>query len=229
MDRSLISCKGLEIGYRGNSVISGINFDVIAGEYLCIVGENGVGKSTFIKTVLNLIPALSGEISFEDGLKPTDIGYLPQQTQLQKDFPASVLEVVVSGCLNKCGLRPFYNKAERELAKNCAKKMGIENLLNKSYSKLSGGQQQRTLLARALCATNKVLLLDEPATGLDSEACADMYKLIRSLCDEGITIIMITHDIKTAVDFADRVLYLSDTAAVMSADEYREQIMEVIK
>ncbi len=210
-------------------MISGINFDVNTGEYLCIVGENGVGKSTFIKTVLNLIPSLSGEISFAEGIKPTDIGYLPQQTQVQKDFPASVLEVIVSGCLNRCGLRPFYSKEEKELAKSSAKKMGIENLLNKSYSKLSGGQQQRTLLARALCATNKILLLDEPATGLDSEACAEMYKLIRSLCDEGITIIMITHDIKTAVNFADRILYLTDTASIMSAEEYKVQIMEVIK
>ncbi len=217
------TCDNLTIGYGSIPVTKNINFSINSGDYLCIVGENGVGKSTLINTLLGLIPKISGNIQMSDGLKPIDIGYLPQQTQAQKDFPALVFEVVISGCLNRSGLRPFYNKSEKKLAMQSLEKMGIEHLARKSYSKLSGGQQQRTLLARALCAANKVLLLDEPQAGLDSETSDEMYKLIKSLNDEGTTVIMITHDILSAKKYANYILEIGENAEFMTVEEYNKR------
>ncbi len=207
---SIITCKNLSIGYANMPVLEEINFSVDEGSYLCIVGENGAGKSTLIKTFLGLIPPLSGDVILAQNLKSTDIGYLPQQTQIQKDFPASVFEVVLSGCLNKCGMRAFYNKSEKDLARKSLERMGISQLIKRSYSKLSGGQQQRVLLARALCATNKLLLLDEPATGLDTDTREEMYELINGLNKSGITIIMITHDLEKAKEYSSHILHLKD-------------------
>ena len=206
---ALMKCTDLSFAYDGKTVLEGVNFEIKAGDYLCIVGENGSGKSTLIKGLLGLKAPDSGSISLGDGLKPTEIGYLPQQTQLQKDFPASVNEVVLSGCLNSLGKRFVYGKKERELAKLNMERMGIEELGKESYHSLSGGQQQRVLLARALCATSKLLLLDEPVAGLDPTAAEDMYNVIRMLNRErGITVIMISHDISAVVSDSTHILQL---------------------
>ena len=174
-------CSNISLGYNSKAILKNLNFKIHKGEYLCIVGENGSGKTTLMKTILRLIPPLEGKIYTDDGLLPDEIGYLPQQTEVQRDFPASVKEIVLSGCQSRCGKRPFYNKAEKALAIENIKKMGVYDLQNRCYRELSGGQQQRVLLARALCATQKMLLLDEPVSGLDPNATEEMYELIDSL------------------------------------------------
>ncbi len=204
----LLRCEDLTIGYEGAPVLEGLNFGVSSGDYLYIVGENGSGKSTLMKTILGLIPPLSGRVVTGDGLKRQEIGYLPQQTAAQKDFPALVREVVLSGCLNRMGMRPFYSRAEKEEAARNLARLGAADLTDKCYRELSGGQQQRVLLARALCATRKLLMLDEPVTGLDPEAAAGMYELIASLNHEGVTVIMISHDLSAAMREASHVLRL---------------------
>lgn len=203
-----ITCKDLAVGYEGHIVSSGIDFVVNQGDYLCIIGENGTGKSTLMKTLLHLIDKIEGEILYGDGLRPYEIGYLPQQTVVQKDFPASVQEIVLSGNLAKLGLRPFYNAQEKALAKQNMERMGIYDLRKKCYRNLSGGQQQRVLLARALCATSKLLLLDEPVTGLDPKVTLDFYSLVKELNELGVTIIMISHDITSAVMYASHILHI---------------------
>jgi len=211
---SLIICENLTLGYDGNTVISNLSFNVNTGDYLCIVGENGSGKSTLMKTILKLKSPISGKIITGDGLTSTEIGYLPQQTVVQKDFPASVREVVRSGCLNQRGLRPYYNKYEKQTAEDNMEKLGIASIAKRCYRELSGGQQQRTLLARALCATRKILLLDEPATGLDPKAAADMYEIITEINNGGITIIMISHDIDASVKYASNILHVGGQSSL---------------
>lgn len=207
---ALISCKDLELAYEGRCVVSELNFKVEEGDYLCIIGENGSGKSTLMKTLLGLKDYSRGTITFGDGLKPDAIGYLPQQTEVQRDFPASVSEVVLSGCLNRCGIRPFYNRQEKEAAYRNMERLGIESLARRCYRELSGGQQQRALLARALCAADRLLVLDEPVSGLDPHATADMYNLIESLNKEDkTTIIMVSHDIGAAVTYGSHILHVS--------------------
>lgn len=176
-----LTCQNLRVGYDGKSVLQDLSFEVFAGDYLCIVGENGSGKSTLMKTILGLQPPISGRILTGDGMRKNEIGYLPQQTVVQKDFPASVREIVLSGCQGRCGSRPFYNKEEKQLAEENIRKMQIDKLSKRCYRELSGGQQQRVLLARALCATQKMLLLDEPVSGLDPKVTAEMYRLIDEL------------------------------------------------
>lgn len=209
-----LSCHNLTLGYEGKTVVSGLSFDVNPGDYLCIVGENGSGKSTLMKTLLKLKTPMSGQIQTGDGLAPNEIGYLPQQTVVQKDFPASVREVVRSGCLNRCGIRPYYNSAEKQLADENMEKLGIADLAGRCYRELSGGQQQRVLLARALCATRKILLLDEPVAGLDPKATLEMYALIKELNDSGTTIIMISHDIASSVKYASHILHIGGQSAL---------------
>lgn len=207
---ALLTCQDVALGYEGRSVVEGLTFSLHAGGCLCIVGENGSGKSTLVKTILHLMPPLAGKILTGDGLKQNEIGYLPQQTAVQRDFPASVREIVLSGCLGRCGLRPFYNKDEKELAKANMERLGISHLVKRCYRELSGGQQQRVLLARALCATRKLLLLDEPVAGLDPKAAADMYALIEKLNKEdGITVIMVSHDMIGAMQYASHILHIS--------------------
>ncbi len=207
---AILTCRDLTLGYEGKKVVEGLTFTVESGEYLCIVGENGSGKSTLMKTILRLKAPLSGQISTGDGLEQTEIGYLPQQTVVQKDFPASVREIVLSGCLNRCGFRPYYSREEKALAEMNMGKMGIASLAKRCYRELSGGQQQRVLLARALCATRKLLLLDEPVAGLDPKVTAEMYALIEKLNrDEGITVVMISHDIAAATRYASHILHIS--------------------
>lgn len=203
-----IICKNATLGYEDGIVTENLDFTVNSGDYLCILGENGSGKSTLIKALLGLKPTVSGEIVWE-GLSARDIGYLPQQTPVQRDFPASVREIVLSGCLSGCGLRPFYNKADKQRAEDNMKKLHIEHLARKCYRELSGGQQQRVLLARALCATGEMLLLDEPATALDPKAQTDLYELIAELNHAGITIIMVSHDISASLKYATHILHIA--------------------
>lgn len=205
----LLKCEKLCLGYEGSVVAENLNFTVSSGDYLYILGENGSGKSTLIKALLGLKPQLSGEIDLCGDVGRNEIGYLPQQTIVQRDFPASVREIVQSGCINRCGLRPFYNKAEKKLAADMMKKLEISDLANRCYRELSGGQQQRVLLARALCAAKKMILLDEPVTGLDPKASAEMYELIESLNKkDGMTVIMVSHDMNAAVKYASHILHL---------------------
>ena len=217
---SYVIIDKLEVGYEGRTIAGPMSFRIDKGEYLCIVGENGAGKSTFMKTLLGLNKPVAGEIRFGDELKASEIGYLPQQTAVQKDFPATVREIVLSGCQGRCGLRPFYNSAEKKLCADNLERMGIAELADRSYRELSGGQQQRVLLARALCATEKVLLLDEPVSGLDPKATAGMYALIKGLNKEGITIIMITHDITTAIHECSHVLHIGNDIFYGTCEEY---------
>jgi len=221
---SILECKNASFGYDGKTVLENVDFSLSAGDYLCIVGENGSGKSTLIKGLLGLKAPDSGSITLSDGLKQTEIGYLPQQTALQKDFPASVWEVVLSGCLNGLGRRLMYGREDKAKAMYNMERMGIEDLKDESYQSLSGGQQQRVLLARALCATKKLLLLDEPVTGLDPIATGEMYNLIKlvNLCDN-ISVIMVSHDIHEAVRYADHILHLGHKQLFYgTAAEYKE-------
>jgi len=219
---ALLSCSNLSIGYEGKEVIGGLSFEVCEGDYLCIVGENGSGKSTLMKTILGLNPPLGGSIEFGDGLRQTEIGYLPQQTDVQRDFPALVSEIVISGCQNKLGLRPFYSKEDKARAKAMIDKLGLTALEKRCYREMSGGQQQRALLARALCAAEKIILLDEPVSGLDPIVTAEMYELIESLNkNDGITVIMISHDIDAAMKYANKILHIGKHVFFGTADEYR--------
>lgn len=217
---ALLTVKDLTLGYDSREIVSDLHFSVNAGDYLCIIGENGSGKTTLMRTLLHLQSPMAGQILAGDGLKLNEIGYLPQQTIVQKDFPASVSEIVLSGCQGRCGLRPFYSKEEKKLAKENMVRMGVSDLAGRCYRDLSGGQQQRVLLARALCATRKVLLLDEPVSGLDPKVTADMYELISKLNREGITIIMISHDISAAMRYATHILHIGDSVFFGTRDEY---------
>ena len=205
---ALIEIKNASMGYEGKTVLSDINLKINEGDYVCIVGENGSGKTTLMKCLLGLMSVQGGSISYGDGLKQCEIGYLPQQTVLQKDFPASVSEVVFSGCLNQKHTL-FYSKEQKESAAKNMELTGIYQLRKKCFRELSGGQRQRVLLARALCATHKLLILDEPVTGLDPKASSDMYSLIKNLNKNGITIIMVSHDITASVNNASKILHLS--------------------
>jgi zinc transport system ATP-binding protein len=206
-----ITCKDLAVGYNKNAVASGLNFTVSNGDYICVVGTNGAGKSTLMRTLLNLQSPVAGEIITGDGLKSFEIGYLPQRTDTQKDFPASVEEIVLSGLLSKSGLRPFYTKNEKEIAARAMNKMDITHLKKKCYRNLSGGQKQRVLLARALCATSKLLVLDEPTTGLDPKVTEEFYKLISDLNSEGLTVIMVSHDMPSAIKYSNKILLVNQT------------------
>jgi len=217
-----IRCNDLRLGYDGNVVASGIGFEVNEGDYLAVVGENGSGKSTLLKTLLGLIKPISGEITLGDGLTKTGIGYLPQQTPVQRDFPASVGEVVLSGRQGGRGLRPFYSAEDKRVADFNMERMGVLAFKNRSYKELSGGQQQRVLLARALCATEKLLVLDEPVSGLDPVVTAEMYGLIEQINASGITIIMISHDIPSALRYATRILHIGKHTFFGSVEEYRQ-------
>lgn len=209
MSKIQIECRNASLGYETGVVVSGLQFVVSEGDYLCILGENGSGKSTLIKALLGLKPQLSGEILFGNAVGKNEIGYLPQQTLVQRDFPASVREIVLSGCVSRCGWRPFYRQEEKQLASAMMEKLEISHLAGSCYRELSGGQQQRVLLARALCAAQKMLLLDEPVTGLDPKATNEMYELIARLNrEEAITVIMVSHDMQAAVRYASHILHI---------------------
>ena len=206
----IFECKDVTLGYENKVVAKNLNFKIDQGDYLCVVGENGTGKSTLIKTLLGLIKPLNGEvIANVQGKNHKGVGYLPQQTQAQKDFPASVWEVVLSGVLNNDHRCPFYNKKDKAEAEKNMEKLNILDLKKRCYRELSGGQQHRVLLARALCATDSVLILDEPVTGLDPAASMELYETIKDLNKkENVTIIMVSHDIKNALNYATHILHL---------------------
>ena len=215
----LLSFENIAIGYDNNPIVENLTFAIEKGDYLTILGENGAGKSTLLKTTLGLIKPLSGKIVFDAEVKKTDIGYLPQQTVVQRDFPASVWEIVISGCLAKDGFRPFYSKQDKVAAEANIKRLGLEQLKKRCYRELSGGQQQRVLLARALCASDKILVLDEPVTGLDPKVTVQLYDLIDSLNKDGITIIMISHDLQ-ALKHANKVLHLGHQTFFGAKEDY---------
>ncbi len=206
---SQLIVKDLTLGYGRHTVAEGLSFQVDKGNYLCIVGENGSGKSTLIKALLGLHPQISGTITEGEGFAGKSIGYLPQQTEIQRDFPASVYEIVLSGFVGRMGLRPFYTSAEKQAAKRNMEKLGISALASRCYRELSGGQQQRALLARALCAASHMLLLDEPVAGLDPRVTEEMYELIERLNrEDGMTVIMVSHDLAAAKKYASHILHI---------------------
>ena len=216
-----LTCQDLTLGYEGQEIITNLSFSVEKGDYLCILGENGSGKTTLMKTILGLHKPMSGAVLTGDGLSRREIGYLPQQSAIQRDFPASVREIVISGFQGQCGLRPFYTREEKRQADKNIELMVISHLKKRCYRDLSGGQQQRVLLARALCATQKILLLDEPVAGLDPQVTQEMYALIERLNrDFGITIVMISHDISAALQFANKILHIGNDTFFGTREEY---------
>lgn len=224
---ALLECKNLSLGYENGAIIKSMSFRINAGEYLCIEGENGAGKSTLIKAILGLKKPLGGEIIL-DGVKSSELGYLPQQTHVQRDFPASVYEVVISGFAGGLGSRFFYSKKEKELALAAIERLGMSEFVHRCYRDLSGGQQQRVLLARAICGAKKILVLDEPVAGLDPIATKNMYDIINELNrKEGLTIIMVSHDVEVATGYATQVLKLtSDGYSIFRPRQTKQQKSE---
>jgi len=208
---ALIECKNLCMGYEGKEVLTNISFSIEENDCLYIVGENGSGKSTLIKGLLRIKSPTSGKVVYENGLNNNKIGFLPQQRELTDDFPASVHEIVLSGRISSMGIRPFYNKKDKQTANEYLKLLGITNIKNKRFTDLSGGQKQRVLLARALCATKQILLLDEPTAGLDPKITSDLYTLIDCINKEkDITVIIVSHDVAAAMKYANKILHLGD-------------------
>lgn len=220
--KNLIECDNLKLGYEGNPVLDKISFSVEENDYLCIIGNNGTGKSTLVKAILGLKKPMKGKISFDKDLGKNSVGYLAQQSSIQKDFPASVNEVILSGYANRCGLRAFYTAAEKKIARENMQLLEIENLSKKCFRELSGGQQQRVLLARALCASSKLLLLDEPTTGLDPKMTTSFFEIIEGLNkNSGVAVIMVTHDTHCAAKYSKHILQLYDkTGFFASTEEY---------
>ncbi len=215
---AILTANELAVGYEKQPVLKNINFQIEEGDYFCIVGENGSGKTTLMKTILGLLPPVEGSIEVGQGLMKNQIGYLPQQSDVQRDFPATVYEIVLSGCQNSLkGF--FYSKAQKKMALENIEKMGISHLKNKCYRQLSGGQQQRVLLARALCATTKVLLLDEPVAGLDPNVTKEMYELIGQLNSQGLTVIMISHDLENVKKYATAIFDVNKSDDIKTSDE----------
>lgn len=216
-----ITCRDLTIGYGSRIILKHLNFTVNEGDYLCIIGENGSGKSSLMRTILNLQNPINGQILYDHQIQQNGIGYLPQQTSRQKDFPASVREIVLSGCDRRSGFHPFYHASDKKKAVTAMQQLKITHLAHRCYRELSGGQQQRVLLARALCATKKILFLDEPVSGLDPEVTADFYALIRRLNRrEGITILMISHDLQATAADATHILHLGTPFFYGLASDY---------
>ena len=222
-----LKCEDLVLGYDSKPVVSGLSFEVNEGDYLYVIGENGSGKSTLMKTLLGLSSPISGKIVFSEGVDKKQIGYLSQQTAVQRDFPASVKEIVLSGTLSKI-FSPFYTKEQKKNAEKNMERMGITEISSRCYRELSGGQQQRVLLARALCATEKMLLLDEPFAGLDPKVTEEMYSLVEKLNKElKITVIMVSHDLAAAEKYASHILHIGEPLFFGTKEDFfREQPCE---
>ena len=219
---SLIEVKDLKIGYEGHIVLDKVNFNIEDGEFVVVVGSNGAGKTTLIKALLGLVKPVSGSINF-NGLKQEFIGYMPQETKVDSNFPASVFEIVLSGTLNKT---LFYTKKEKKLALDSLKLLGISNLKDKSFQELSGGQRQKVLLARSLCSTEKLLILDEPSNNLDRESKKDLYEIIQELNKKhNITIIMITHDLDHGNLIGNKIIFVTDGTVISeSTDDFVRRV-----
>ncbi len=215
---ALITLENVNMSYEGRKVINNLNLTIKSGDYLCIVGENGSGKTTLLKGLLGLKKIDSGKIVYGEDLKQREIGYLPQQTEVQRDFPASVKEVVRSGRIGTRVFKPFYNREDKKIADEAMKKLEISDLADKCYHELSGGQQQRVLLARAICASEKLLILDEPVSGLDSNSAMEMYEIIRRLNNSGMTVIMISHDMGRVVESAKKILHIGNNEILFCGD-----------
>ena len=217
---SLITCENLTLGYEGKAILSGLNFSVNSGDYLCIVGENGSGKSTLMKTLLHLQSPMSGSIILGDDLKINEIGYLPQQTALQRDFPASVDEIVMSGFLGRMGLRPFYNKAEKKEARELMEKTRITDLADRCYRQLSGGQQQRVALASVLVLEPDILVIDEPTSQLDPQETERVFEIIKTMKQMGKTIILVEHKMELVAEYCDEVVVLHQGKVIRHGDKH---------
>lgn len=221
----IINCYNLSIGYEKKVIISDINLTINDGDYVCVFGENGSGKSTLLKTILGLNEPLKGKISFNDSFNRKLVGYLPQKASIKSDFPASVYEIVLSGCLNRLGFRPFYSKNEKEIVDRNMRLLGVKHLSKRPFKDLSGGQQQRVLLSRALCATDKLLVLDEPFTGLDQATTDLLYQVLEKINKElGVTIIIVSHYIEDILSYAEKVIYLNEKSCFFGTT--KEYIIE---
>ena len=216
---SLIQSERLTLAYDSGVVASDVTFRVEAGNYLCIVGENGSGKSTLVKSILGLHPIHDGKLTVSPEARKSGIGYLPQHTPAQRDFPASVKEIVRSGCLRRSGMRPFWRASDKKMAEEAMVRMGIDHLATRCYRELSGGQQQRVLLARAYCATGQLILLDEPIAGLDPLAMTEMYNMIADMNREGVAVVMVSHDVAAAVKYASHILHMGKTTSFFGTTE----------
>lgn len=222
---ALLSCHDLSVGYADRLVLSHVEFSIREADYICIAGENGAGKSTLVRTLLGLQAPLAGFIRFEQNLQPDQVGYLSQMTAAQRDFPASVWEIVLSGCAGKLKRRMFYGKEEKYIAHEQLHRLGIDHLKDHSFQELSGGQQRRVLLARALCSASRLLVLDEPVAGLDPAVTREFYDLISSLNQAGLTIVMVTHDLTCVTHYARHVLWLEKGRAVLEEPQaFRQRL-----
>lgn len=221
---AILTAKKVKIGFGENVVIKDASFSLDEGDFACVVGTNGSGKSTLIKAILGLIKPMSGTIEYGEGLTQTTIGYLPQETRPDANFPATVEEIVLSGCLGHMKMRPFYCHKEHEHVRESLRTLGIDELAKASFMKLSGGQKQKVLLARSLSATKKLLILDEPSNNLDYKSRKDFYKTLKKLnSEQGLTIIMITHDLDADDLIGNKVVAISDGVAKIAATaEYLE-------
>lgn len=216
----LVEVKNLTVKYANSVVIDKASFSVTEGDFICVVGANGSGKSTLIKTLLGLISPAEGKVEFLGGLKRTQVGYLPQESRIEQGFPATVTEVVLSGTLGRLGRIPIYRKAEKERAKEALKLLKITKLEDKSFSGLSGGERQKVLLARALVATEKLLILDEPSNNLDQRSRAGFYKILKQLNEEAkLTILMITHDLDAEDLIGNKILSIKNAKVELTTTE----------
>lgn len=216
----LIEGKNLSIGYKTKVVSSHINFKIDEGDVICIVGENGAGKSTFLKTVLGILKPIKGEIKFSPSLNVKRFGYLPQSSESQNDFPATVKEIVLSGRINAYKRKLFFNWYDKRIADEKMELLDIYDLKHRAFSTLSGGQRQRVLIARAMCATDKILFLDEPLTGLDPKITKEFYQIVEQLHEQGTTIVMISHELNESIRLATKVLFIGEENYFMSKDEF---------
>lgn len=220
----ILNCENVSLSYDGTTVAENINFTVDEGDYLCILGENGSGKTTLINAILGLKKVVGGRIIYGESVSTKNIGYLPQKQSFNTDFPACVREIVRTGFLGRRGFRPYYSKAERERAEILMETLGLADFAKRSFGELSGGQQKRVLLARALCSTEKLLILDEPTAALDPIVTEELYEMTKKLnAEEGISIIMVSHDVAAATKFANRILHIKHEQLFFgSTEEYLE-------
>lgn len=223
MTTSLINIKNLSINYGDCSIINNLSFDINEGDFLCIVGPNGSGKSTLIKAIIGEVKYSSGSIIFSPSIKQNAIGYLPQNNKINESFPATVTEIIATGCLNR---HHFMNKEMKQKITQTIKTLHIASIKDKEFSELSGGQRQKVLLARALCATSKLLILDEASNNLDYNSKISFYKMLKKLNEtDNLTIVMVTHDLDHNNLLGNKILSLDrDQPFFGSTKEYIRRI-----